>query len=182
MFKLHILYFFICTSFTILTSAIPETIPGIRMNSHLFRRRNETIDPCGCSCAAINDELSTCRNSTDTFCGCSAWIEHGVQCASCTAAFRDSKSEDPLTVQLIRALCLCSDACKTVADESFFKCSIFPSECICPVLVKDGDQCNECIKSIDPWTGLLIDQFITTCKTLENNATSVEGETLSYTC
>ncbi len=180
MFKFHILYFFISILFIILASAIPETIPPTSLNSHLFRRQNETTDPCSCSCAAINDELSTCGNSTDAFCGCSAWIKHGAQCASCTGEFTDSKSENPLTVQLIRALCLCSHSCKTVAEESFFKCGIFPNECICPVLAEDGDKCNECIKYKDPWAGLLFDQFIATCKGFENNATCVEGDMLPY--
>lgn len=83
-------------------------------------------------------------------------------------------------MQLVRALCLCSNSCKTVGEESFFKCGLLPSGCLCPVLAIEGDKCNECIKSKDPWAGLLYDEFIATCKGFEINATSVEGDTLPY--
>ena len=116
----------------------------------------------------------------DTFCGCSAWINNGAQCATCTAMFTNSTSENPITVQLVRALCLCPDSCESVAQGAFFKCGLLPNDCLCPVLAKDGDKCNECIQSKDPWSGLLFDQFIATCKGFENNATSVEGDTLLY--
>lgn len=180
MLKFHVLCFFLSILFVVLCSAIPETIPVTPMNSNLFRRQNASTDPCDCSCAPINDELSACQNSTDTFCGCSAWVNHGAQCASCTSLFTTSRSENPFTVQFFRALCLCPESCGSVAKAVFFKCGFLPNECVCPVLATDGDTCNECIKSKDPWTGLLFDQFIATCKGFENNATSVEGDTLPY--
>jgi hypothetical protein len=175
-------YILYCSIFvlSILASANAESTPAALFNSHLFRRQTETTDPCDCSCAAIKNDLSTCQNSTDPFCGCSAWINHGAQCASCTSVFKNSSNEDPTTVQLIRAFCLCPDSCKTVANESFFKCGLFPGQCICPVLANDGDKCNECIKQKDPWAGLLLDQFIGTCTGFEKNATSIESDIPLY--
>jgi hypothetical protein len=137
---------------------------------------NDTNDPCGCSCAPLNDQLTKCANSTDTFCGCSAWIDYGPQCAACTGLFKsESPSEDPLTVELIRALCLCPKSCASVAKAVFFQCGISPNNCLCPVLDEDGEKCNKCIKYNDPWAGLIFDQLIANCISAAYNYTTVEG-------
>jgi len=142
----------------------------------VYGQSNDTADPCGCSCAPLNDQLTECANSTDTFCGCPAWIKYGPQCASCTGLFKsESSSEDALTVELIRAVCLCPKPCSSVAKSAFFQCGFSPNSCLCPALIKDGKKCNECVKSNDPWAGLIFDQFIDNCVGAANNYTSVEG-------
>lgn len=144
---------------------------------------NDTVDPCGCSCAPLNDQIKQCANTTDTFCGCSAWIEYGPQCATCTGLFKsESPSEDPLTVELIRALCLCPKSCSSVAKAAFFQCGISPNSCFCPVLEEDGEKCNKCIKENDPWAGLIFDQYIANCVGAAYNLTSVEGIVPLYKC
>lgn len=153
------------------------------LSASVLGQSNNTVDPCGCSCAPLNDQIKQCSNSTDTFCGCSAWIEYGPQCATCTGLFKsESPSEDPLTVELVRALCLCPKSCSAVAKAAFFKCGISPNSCLCPILEEYGEKCNKCIKECDPWAGLIFDQYIANCVGAANNQTSVEGIAPLYKC
>jgi hypothetical protein len=158
----------------ILSLADNSFLPSL---SKRAEKSGQTTDPCDCACSPVADASKACANSTNLNCGCDAWINSGPSCSACVATVEADSASNITTsfsnaifgIQIVRAFCLCPDACARIANATYQFGFAGPDiNSTCSLFELDGPACSTCIKGFDQYAGLIMNNYVASCKTGAN--------------